>query len=449
MLNFLFSLLAILTYSASNVGSVHQTFSSTSDYSAKKEENETVKNDSNFTFYPCTSSDYPNATYITNAFYFDNLNGYYGLNQNGICGIISAQVLLGYHDTFDNDNIVPERFDVDGTHNISTNQVSSWAQSPGTDKYLTSETDSFRNYLIDKFTDVNNTTPYGGTTEYQIKQLINRHLNDVNVSATLHYHTSENSFHSDIEEIIDANRPVLATLPTHFIVIYGYDSNYYYCDTGWGYSARIAKTDFDFSESTSGLIDLANIQHVHSNNYYNTSSHNLYCGCGAFYSKRVLVNPSDWGFQERYYFDIKNDQHLIDGVSFNSKRVRTGYIQSTVVNLSPRRSGAGYAYFYVRFPYEICNFHIEMAWWSAGEHQNDGYAEVFYHEDGDNEDLWYGDFCNIHSLNLNNTYTDLTNHSFSMPIDCDGVGIALSNSSIGDRNLGRLSLGIIKIDYYE
>lgn len=44
--------------------------------------------------------------------YFDNLTSNFGYNENGSCGFIAVGMVLSYYDTYWNDNIIPEQYDV-------------------------------------------------------------------------------------------------------------------------------------------------------------------------------------------------------------------------------------------------------------------------------------------------------------------------------------------------
>jgi hypothetical protein len=84
-----------------------------------------------------------------------------------------------------------------------------------------------------------------------------------------------------------------------------------------------------------------------------------------------------------------------------------------------------------------------MAWWSDHELQNDGYARIVTREDND----WMLYFCDLHTQNLPLSKNALSKRMFIAEPDTDGIGFYLSNLPTGDRNLGRLSLGEIRIEY--
>lgn len=402
----------------------------------------------------CDSTDYPNATYISNAFYFDKLGHNYGDNDSNVCGIIATQILLGYYDSFASDNIVDEEYDLESTYSGSSLSVSSWATSPGTGHTSTSNTDPipddqrFKNVLIDKSIQVNIFSPvtYGMGT-IQVWNLLNSYLQDKDVGYDIDYYIGSENYYSKAESSILNGNPFIGELDEHYVVVYGYDSDYFYFDSGYGYTARETRDKFTEDAARRCFIGVSITTHAHSNNYYNTSNHYLVCGCGSTGLKRLRMDPGDWGFEERYYFDYKDINHNKCNLSFATHRLRTGYIQSAVANLSPRRYGAGFATLDINIPYNIRGFNVDMAWWSAHELQSGGYARIMY-LDSEVQNNWITDFVDIHSLGLNTSYLNLTKKSFLMPEATQGLRFCASNSATGDRNLGRLSLGRMDIDYY-
>ena len=72
-----------------------------------------------------------NVTFINNSYYFKNLHNYHGLNDGGICTIIATQIIFGYYDTFYNDNLLDETFDVIATEYSNTKIANKFSQSPG------------------------------------------------------------------------------------------------------------------------------------------------------------------------------------------------------------------------------------------------------------------------------------------------------------------------------
>lgn len=404
---------------------------------------------------PCISSQYTNATFINNSKYFDNLNCKYGNNDNNQCGIIASEILLGYYDSIVNDNVVSEEFDQSGLYlsKLLDSNESNYFNSPGTDLPLDTQNNRFRDFLIDIAIDVNNDNPINGMTNGQVYHLIDSYLSDQNVSYTLYGYPFSLNYSFVAEALIDNNKPFIASLSDHFVVVYGYDDDYYYFNVGWKDSKgedtyRLPKQYFTDIDSPF-ILSLNISDHVHSNNFYKTDTYELLCGCGAHHSNRLIMDPCDWEFPGYYSMSYLDLNHYKDGLYFSSRRKRCGFIEQTVINLSPRKAYAGLAYLEVILPKLIYECNIEMAWWSANEYHEGQYSQFIYHTQNNDIDEWEIPYISLNTRNLNLSYKNLTNERFFLPSSSDGFGLYLTNYPIGDRNKGRLSLGRIIVDYYD
>lgn len=390
----------------------------------------------------CYSWMFPNATFIENVSYFDNLNGNYGVNFDDTCGIIASEIMFGYLDTFYNDNIVPEEFEYKGS--IGGN-------SPSTDIYngeTGESTNAFKNFLIEKSTQYNGHSPIGGMTLTDLRRFLNHYFQERNVSVNIDYDSTTYHYLSKIVQCIDNNIPVIVTIPDHYVVVYGYDEDYFYLDYGWNNPpTRMLQSRFLYSTEPKMITSIEIVEHVHSNNYFNASDCGLYCGCGFHHSNRLIINPSDWGFAEQYFFTSKTVNHSLNGVDFISRRLRTGYIQSSVINLSPRRSGAGLATFDIFFTFNIYELNVELAWWSNNEHETEGYAELIEHK-ANNDDLTWVHYADNYIENvLPHSYQQLVNKRYLFGPNTDGIRFSVQNDPVGNQNRGRLSIGVMMFDY--
>ena len=401
--------------------------------------------DINYHFEPCKSDESPNGTFIQNKSYFDNLNRAYGDNDDGICGIIASEILFGYYDSFEYDDIVPENYDVKEPNPESI------SQSPSTDYVYPLRTNEFRDYLVDKAYDYNNSNPHLGMSNFQIRNFIESYLEERNIPAEIEFSLNESTYISTIENYIDNDRPVLATVPYHVVIVYGYDDNYFYLDSGWsgtdGGTGRIPKYIFGFGTDSVMALNLEIDGHLHSNNFYNRSNQWITCGCGLHHSTRLIINPSDWEFPGYYSMSSLESNHLLNGVSFYSNRLRTGFIESQVINLSPRKAYAGHAFLNILFQVQIYEVNMKIGWWSENELQNLGSAKIGYHTNLSPDDIWVGNYIDLLSLDLPQSYQNLKNIRVLLPFNTNGFKFDLTNYPVGDRNKGRLSIGQICFDY--
>ena len=252
-----------------------------------------------------------------------------------------------------------------------------------------------------------------------------------------------------IKDTINSGRPVISNGTGHSAVAYGYDENFVYVHTGWGYVAATPWSTYETSmvdyEYDVGAIDIEIIDHVHSDNYFSVFNNHYICSCGSFI-KCECIEPSEWGFEPQYFFYKKQNSHQFNELIVNTSRLRSGFIENAVVNLSPRREDAGSSYLKVQIDNVLTKFELEMAWWSENEFQNDAIS-LLYYRDILNIDLWMP-FINIkEDLNLNMGYDCLQNYIFVLREETDGFMILNKNLPVGDRNKGRISIGKTKIYY--
>ena len=100
---------------------------------------------------------------------------------------------------------------------------------------------------------------------------------------------------------------------------------------------------------------------------------NAYCSLSRSFEHKIQVKPGEWGFAERYYFEnegIKTSTKIKNNLGITTSRLRCGYIQSSYVVLSPRRAGAGRAYFQMEFDKPVFHFSYSICLWSANENLN-------------------------------------------------------------------------------
>lgn len=221
--------------------------------------------------------------FIENYFYFDNLHSRHGENKKGTCAIVAMQILLGYYDTFINDNIIFENYDKISAENET--DISKFKQSPGSG-------DEFHTYLIN-FCKYNDISKDGiGMNVKQEKDLGEKFLKSMNIDFDYKWVEGNwldginNSCSKHIKEAINNNRPIFVGAAGHATVAFAYDEKYVYVHSGWGdvrrtpwetYNTKIS--DFAFNPHS---FDITNIKtpHKHSNNYYSKNTNKTLYPCG-------------------------------------------------------------------------------------------------------------------------------------------------------------------------
>lgn len=75
--------------------------------------------------------------------YYENLKYNFGMNYQGSCGYVALGMMLSYYDTFLNDDIIPEQYDV--ISNGTSTDIYSRFESPGTLKDVITDPDNPQN----------------------------------------------------------------------------------------------------------------------------------------------------------------------------------------------------------------------------------------------------------------------------------------------------------------
>lgn len=385
---------------------------------------------------------------IENAFYFEHLNHRHGNNVNGTCGVVAIQILLGYYDTFYDDNIIPEEFDVITREWCNT--IYDFNQSPGSNN-------NFHNSLI-SFASQNNITSDGiGMNISQEKNLTTKFLDSRNINYNCKWiegnwaDSTSNAAVKHIKEAIDANRPIFIGAAGHATVAYAYDSNYVYVHSGLGDIRRTPWETYDnnFWDFWGGThtVDITSIDgHYHSDNYFSSSLNSYICTCGIQFSEQ-RISPSDYGFSEAYYYAPVEQNVAVGDLSFTTNRLRCGYIQNEVINLSPRKQNAGKAYLEYYFDNNVRKVIVNLSLWSSKErlYSSDSSMRIEYYNSATNSWVEYIDLLNDTVLS-----TDRENPSqiiINLPNNCRAFRFYSTSLAFGDRNKGRLSIEDITIIY--
>lgn len=221
------------------------------------------------------------AVLIDNAYYFENLGYFHGHNDEGTCGIVATQILLGYYDTFYNDNIVDEWYDVNVSQQYK--YCNDFTQSPGTDDPNSEYPKKYHNYLADISYSLGD-NPIGGMWDDGVIELVTNQMDLSSVEYAPMVLTASSArvlLVSYLKEAINEGRPVLIGGSGHFVVAYGYDETDVYFHTGWGYIAKAPWERFITNNQYDNLfLDIIiNETHEHSNNYYSTTLNKYLCPC--------------------------------------------------------------------------------------------------------------------------------------------------------------------------
>lgn len=250
--------------------------------------------------------------------YFDNLTHNFGVNYRSTCGYISIGMLLSYYDTFLNDNIIPESYDIASIG--TTSNIIDRRNSPGVvrdiikapdnydysddtyvfnlnayeyyDEIFALSQTSFHAHLVVRgakfgYYDFNDKYNPGIITFLELKNILNDHFSTTLSSFNFDYEilsVNDNMYynstmHSNVRKFaidqIKAGNPVLLTIYKskdigHAVIAYDYDetTDKIYCHMGYGADmTHVTPESQGFVQYVSALVLNINTDHTHTNNY--------------------------------------------------------------------------------------------------------------------------------------------------------------------------------------
>ncbi len=389
-----------------------------------------------------------------NAFYFEYLYDLHGYNIDDTCVPIAAQILFGYYDTFYNDNIIDESFDVDTQSNYPSNPLDEYSYSPGSDE-------RFHQYLISfcKEKDIDDDAAWLSFDES--KELMMEYLKSRNIEANYTYvngnwsDATSNRAANHIKESIDRGNPIYLGVSKHASIVYAYDSQYVYVHSGWGDVRRISwsliNTNlfnvFGIGAPVTFEISSFASPHVHSDNYVNRYDNTWACGYCKKAFDEVKITPNMYGFESQYFYSVKEKKIETGKLTINTKRLRTGYIENQFINLSPRKADAGLAYLeYNLVNKQIKKIKFNLSLWSGAEQLNvaDSRLEFQYCQNG----AWFikQNLLDPTYLSYDRSHQKEYEIIFNEPIST--FRFYSTSSAIGERNKGRSCVGDMYIRFY-
>lgn len=246
--------------------------------------------------------------------YFDNLTKNFGYNYKGSCGYIAIGMLLSYYDTFLNDEIIPETYDINSTG--TSTDVIARRNSPGVLRDFLSNSADYKDYnygfdlsaeeyytnmealsnvsLHSKlitigaklgYYDFNDDSSPCGTNFKMRYDVMDEYLSNTlgytqGTQYTYSYLNGESSssMSSSVKEFaidqVKKGNPVMISIGGsnggHVAIAYDYDSNNdkLYCNMGWNaYSTQRTIEEYGYTTYRTALsIDFTS-SHVCANNY--------------------------------------------------------------------------------------------------------------------------------------------------------------------------------------
>lgn len=253
--------------------------------------------------------------------YYNNLNTNYSENKYGTCTFVSTSMLLAYYDTYLNDDIIPEQYDITSTlYNVSPgvfNENITDVENEVQYKYklLEMKSKSLQALLI-AISDKLGYNTLEITTQQRINILNYYFENIVGFFQGYEYEfkyiingiNNQNTLKNFIKNEIDMGNPVIVHYDhfiylsngpfsdySHALVAYDYDNLGIYAHYGDKNAQNNTRfnigDEYYFKLKDVFSIDF-NVQHKHSNNisvYHDTNKHAVNCSCGeVFYENHVF-----------------------------------------------------------------------------------------------------------------------------------------------------------------
>lgn len=275
--------------------------------------------------------------------YYDNLTENLGNNYKGSCGYVAVGMLLSYYDTYINDSIIPDSYDIEG-EGISNNLIA-WRDSPGVLKDIIDNGYSLT--ASDYYNIIKNQSGYSfhaklitighgwgyynyfsdnpaGTTFGMIMAVLESYLklyrgyNNTEYSLDYAYEliaSEDNSVRDFVIENIQSGKPVLLGVQGikannekegHVVIAYDYDeiTDQIYCHFGWGADkTHITPESEGLTLYKAALALDFYLPYSHAYNYIENkgqSNEKSYCSCDFFCHPEHIC---------RHYTEYDNNYH--------------------------------------------------------------------------------------------------------------------------------------------
>lgn len=339
-------------------------------------------------------------------------------NYDNSCGYIAASIILQYWDKTMHKGTVRSQF-YDNNDNLNDTLI----YSPNTN-------------LKDKLIQLS-----GGTPEswgQPVRDALIAYCDEYGIGASSSYYIGKFGLDSELA----AGRPaiIFGALPkvqagsglgNHAVVAYGIQNEWWggYYIVNYGYNSNYAEVSLGFS-------------FVGSVCFFQLSND---------YEKAYSIPKNCYDFPDEYCANPIDKTIYSGGLTFNTTRLRTGYIHSEYVTLSPRKAGYGTAYIEYKFTNPVRKIEVDLSYWS-----ND---ERYYVNNNPEARIEYQRLCEttwLESLDLlaANLSTDRNNQK-TYTIEFSG-GTRLfrlythfdTMTGFTDRNKGRISIGDMVVYTY-
>lgn len=364
-----------------------------------------------------TSIDVDDKTYINNYQYIRD--AIHPKNNNDSCGYVAGSLILYYWDkTMHKGTVQPQYLDENGNLN------------------MTKSIDPEHN-LKDKLVELAGGEPSSwGLT---VRDALLDYCKEYGIGASSAYYFGKIGLDNELAN--DRPAIIFGALPnessgsgfiSHAVVAYGIEhewwGGYYIVNYGWDSNTAEVSLGFGFVGSVC-LFQLSDD-----------------------YAKTYTVVPTDYGYPDAYS-SVPTNKTIISasGLTFDTTRLRTGYIHNEYITMSPRKEGYGTAYIDYYFKNPVTSIDVDLSYWSDDE--------KYYASDEPKASILYYRLCEdtpieVFDLLTADLPTDRTNQK-TYRLDFPGGTRHIRfythfNYMTGktDRNKGRICIGPMSISTY-
>ena len=281
-------------------------------------------------------------------YYFKNLVDNFPVNSHDTCNYTAIAMLLSFYDTYWNDSIIADRYEMKADLNSNTHPhnvyspgvsyenegISNLSSSEYNSYIMSSYNTDFQALLIKIARDYGIVTNSSlGLDFNQVRNLLDCYLNVTNICPTNMFNmvTNSQAGYSPIgfiQTFVRMGYPVLLRLGGstngHTVIAHDYDSSTgeIYVHTGWkryGMAlSHIPLSELFYTEYYDAIAIIPNSQHVHTNNYY--VNYENYCPCQFMYSFNNLNIESSTNYMDKlpkYTWDSTCKERWISQNDFN------------------------------------------------------------------------------------------------------------------------------------
>ena len=163
------------------------------------------------------------------------------------------------------------------------------------------------------------------------------------------------------------------------------------------------------------------------------------------WSTPLVLTPADYVFEQQYFFYEKSSNITKNAYTFQTTRLRCGYIEEEYIVLSPRREDAGVAYLVYSFDDCISQINVDMTMWSNSEYLYTSDGSVALLQVKDNSGNWITVLDLLNDITLSTDRNNPNNYIISFPENTKEFRFYVASAQIGNRNKGRVCIGNIEI----